>query len=244
MLPNEPWSRSWLHEQGKQQKDSGTLENRRGTEEEGCTKARRQRNLRADCSRPDCDAHRGRQQDRRDDKVCGWREVLKGRCGGIESLRKSFGGVSRAGLVETDLRGGASGGTEPGNLSFHSKQRGKDTEHNAQRRESRVPDQEASLHIQQFTIRTFWAGNSPIRGLRIGIPWLEEIGPKRLCHCWARGEMRFVTSLTMDKQLRRRIAEPKHDPGSAGIVLEGIFSMRFGAGHSIEVDAFYPRRFS
>jgi hypothetical protein len=40
----------------------------------------------------------------------------------------------------------------PGNFGFDRKQRGQKTEHDAHCRQSRVPSQEAPLHIQQFTI--------------------------------------------------------------------------------------------
>ena len=140
--------------------------------------------MRANGSRTDRDARDCREDGRSDEETCRCSEVVGWRRRGIETLRERLGGLDWPGLVEADLCGRASGGTEPGDLRFHGKQRRQDREQDAQRRESRMPDQEASPHVQQSIIRTFLGKETAgLEWLRIALPWREEVGAKRLCHC-------------------------------------------------------------
>ena len=119
--------------------------------EEGGTKARGNRGLSTGGSQPH---HKrgghGQEQSRSEErgftgKDMGWSRRR-------EMLGKLLGRLRRARLGIADLRAGAAGGTEPGDLGFHGKQRGQQAEHGAQGRQSRMPDHEAPLHMNQFSI--------------------------------------------------------------------------------------------
>lgn len=143
------------YEETKAQKRKDGLKDGRGPEEERGGKARGCRNARIEGVRPNLKGRRGDQHENCREEGCGSHEIVRSGRRRVETVVKSLGRLDRVRLVVADLRCCASRRTEPCDFGFHGKQRRQDTEQNAQRRQSRMPDQEASLHIQQFTIKAF-----------------------------------------------------------------------------------------
>jgi hypothetical protein len=125
------------------------LESRRRTEEERGREAGGHADLR---TRRDnsikSDGCRREQQTGNRKKHRGSCEIVSRRGRRYEALGKHLGGFGGARLGKTDLGARASSGTEPGDLGFDRKQRDQQAKHNTQCRQSRMPDQETSSHIQ------------------------------------------------------------------------------------------------